>query len=312
MVGGALGFGGGMLDYFLMRSLGVEMFLDGRDVAIWIVLFFALNLGALGALIGWSRVQRKILRAQNNHITAQQHTLLAKERELVEERSLATIGRLSSGVAHEVRNPLAIIRASASLICEELPETQQSHEVALFICDEVDRLDGFVERLMDYTRKLEPNMRAVSVAHVLERLKHLTAAHDRIMSGDVQLDHEAIDEHITCTADEDLLERQLLTILDNAIDAAAHKVVIRAHHTGHTLHQVDIADDGEGVDEADLANVFEPFFTKKATGTGLGLAMAAKIADLHHHTLSCVAHQGAGPDGEGACFVLDVTKGAQP
>lgn len=304
VIGGCLGFVGGMLDYVLVRSLGVQMSLDGQDVSLGVVLFFAVNIGALGALVGWLRVQRTQLKHQNTHIATQQRALIAKERALVENRSLATIGRLSSGVAHEVRNPLAIIRASASLITEEIPDDQRSHEVACFIRDEVDRLDGFVGRLMDYTRRLEPNPRAITIASLLARQRLLTQAHTRVQSGEITLELPAIGDDVVCMADEDLLERQLLTLLHNALEAATHTVEIRVFHAQSQLVRIEIADDGAGIAEHDRAHIFEPFFTTKSTGTGLGLAMAKKIADLHQHMLHDDPERGLGECG--ACFTISL------
>lgn len=305
-LGAALGFTGGMLDYLLIQALDVQMFIEGGDVTLGVVVCFASNFALLGGLIGWLRVQRLALQRRNARIEAQKDTLLARERALIEERALATLGRLSSGVAHEVRNPLAIIRASASLIVEEISPPQRSHEVACFIRDEVDRLDGFVARLMDFTRPLTPQPREFPLTGLLTRVLDIAHAHLRIRAHEITILTPHIAPTLTCHGDEDLLERQLLIMIHNAIEAAVTHVEIRVvpHHDSNRVAHVEIADDGAGVPPNDRPHIFEPFFTTRSSGTGLGLAMAKKIAELHRHTLRYTPGRGVGAEDSGACFTL--------
>lgn len=106
-------------------------------------------------------------------------------------------------------------------------------------------------------------------------------------------------------ADADLLAQVLLGLLLNAADAVAERgrIVVRAMADDAAV-TVEVADDGPGVPPADAEQVFEPFFTTKAGGTGLGLAMALRIAQAHGGTLELAPGRGAGANGAGACFRL--------
>lgn len=292
-------FGMGVLDGCFFHVLGVEMHINGVDWTAGVVLFFAISFGVLGWVIGHLWDQRKSIRAQNLIIAEQFDVLRHTQNELLESRTLATVGRLAGGVAHEVRNPLAIIRASASMVLDDLEQGSEAHQAASFIQDEVDRLSGFVGRLLDFTRPITVTREQVSAYEVLERVAMTCAPHATERRVDVHLE---VDRDLMIEVDRELAHRLVLGLATNAVQFANSKVVLYAKKLDDTFVALDVADDGPGIPLEDHERVFETFYTTRVDGTGLGLAMAQKVAQAHDTTIELLPQRGVGPDAQGACL----------
>ncbi len=294
LVGGAAAFLLGLSDYVLFTLFDVTMTIGERDVTWWVVFFFACNFGVLGMLIGWLWDQKDELRDRSKTIEDQLVALEKAQQKLVEVEKLAALGRMSSGVAHEVRNPLGVIRSSASLIQSEL-DNDELEKAAQFICDEVDRLNSFVTRLLDFSRPFDLNAMEVEPEEVLLRVAQVASCEPG----------ESPKQPVKL--DLDLVTRALATMVANARNAVGEsgRVEVLAIQ-GDGVMQFRVRDDGPGVSDDIKETMFEPFATDRAEGTGLGLPMAAKIAELHGGTLRYLTKQGLGPDGKGACFELEV------
>jgi signal transduction histidine kinase len=286
IVGFLIGFGIGMADVLLFEFLGVEMRLGDTDVTLFVVAFFALNFGVLGGAVGHLLDQREL-------ISKQYDDLKDARRHVIQQEKLAAVGRLASSVAHEVRNPLGVIRSSASMLGEDADPSSDDARAAEFITDEVDRLDQFVRRVLDFTRPLEIDPEPVSLGTLVASAAQ---TYDRV-------DME-VDDHVRVDVDEALLVQALRNLVANACDVA-DAVEIRAGREGDQV-VFRIRDDGIGVPEQHRDHLFEPFFTTKASGTGLGLPMAKKIIELHDGYIAYHDDQGLGPDGRGACFEVRI------
>lgn len=282
-IGFAIGFGIGISDVLLFRLLNVQMMWDGTDVTIEIVCFFAVSFGLFGAAIGRVWDQREVIREQYESLRK------AKQR-AIEQEKLATVGRLASGVAHEVRNPLGVIRSSASLLEEDMDAGSDNARAARFIVDEVDRLDGFVRKLLDFTKPLATEPGTVRVAELVE-------AATRTAGRDVTI---RTDGYATFHGDFTLLVQALRNLVDNAVAAAEDQVEVNVAVGDYVV--MTVRDDGPGVPEDKIDDLFEPFYTTRADGTGLGLSIANKIAEVHGGYLTYVVAAGLSPDG--ACFEL--------
>lgn len=299
-VGVTLGFITGVADILLIRSLGVEMRIAGIDATLGVMLFFAMSFAMFGAVISVLLARRAQISMQGRVIAEQYDELQIAQQALVEAQTLAVIGRMASGVAHEVRNPLGVIKASASLIRDDLDPVSDSFEAATFICEEVDQLDHFVAELLDFARPVELEMTRVEVADLFERLERQLA---------MELEHVELDAQIASDArlvrvDEAVISRALLGLAQNALAAmeGEGRLLFRSWRRPAGEVILAIADSGPGVPNHERERVFEPFFTTKASGTGLGLAMAQKIARAHGGGLELFDGRGAGVDGAGACF----------
>jgi signal transduction histidine kinase len=292
--GAALGLALGAFDYVLLRGLGVTMRLGPYDATLAICGLFSLSFAGLGWAIGRLLAVQAALRASAAEVAEGQRRALQSEK-------LAEIGALAAGVAHEVRNPLGVIRSSAKMLALDLPDGSDARRASGFIVEEVDRLNAVVRALLDYARPLTLRRESVSLAALMLAVRPRVAA--TLATHGATLGGAGAGE---VTGDPDLLAQLLLTLIDNAAQASPGGRV----EVALVGRELRVRDDGPGVDDAVAARVFEPFFTTRAGGTGLGLAMAARVAEAHGGALLLRRGAGLGPDGRGACFALALPGGA--
>jgi signal transduction histidine kinase len=217
--------------------------------------------------------------------------LLAAQRELLQSEQMATLGKLSAGLAHELRNPLFIIRGSAEAFRRRHPDAAS---VSTDIIEEVDRVDTIIARLMDLARPLSLASVAVDLADLLREI--VTEA-GRAETADRGIRLRIAGETDGCTSgDRDFLRQALTHLVDNARQAAPPggevTVGLRRAEPGWLL--VTVEDAGSGIAPEDLGRVFEPFFSRRAGGTGLGLSAARKIVDLHGGSVTVESEPGKG------------------
>lgn len=300
-IGLVAGVAMGFADYGLFVFMGSPE-LSPPDPAIFAI-GLAVTFGALGFAVGRLAIQRQRARRDADTIARQLRQLEDAQRALVQHEKLAAIGRIAAGVAHEVRNPLGVIRASAALMREGFAPGDDSFRACQFICDESDRLNGLVTTLLDFSRPTQPRIEAIDVEKVLDHALEL--AGDALRAIDARAVREIAPQQGTVRADPHLLAQVLLDLLINAAEAVAPqgRIAVRVASDAAAL-RIDVADDGPGVAPSLRAQLFEPFVTTKPRGTGLGLAMALRIAEAHGGTLVFVEGAGAGADGAGACFRL--------
>jgi len=293
----------GLGDMALFAFLGVEMRIGGRDVVLGVMGLFIATYGVLGWVMGRLIEARKRAAADARTITAQLHALAASQHALLQSEKLAAIGRLAAGVAHEVRNPLGVIRASASMLEEGPGLDDDARRACSFIREEIDRLNGLITSLLAFARPTEPRLSPIALDGVIERALRLAAP--EVDRRAIALVRETPPALPPVRADADLLAQVLLGLLVNAAEAVAERgrIIVRANAESGAV-VVEVADDGPGVAAGNAEQVFEPFFTTKASGTGLGLAMALRIAHAHGGTLELAPGRGAGASGAGACFRL--------
>jgi len=294
----------GLADTWLLGSTGVEMKIGENDATWLVASTFGFNLTVVGGLAGslWSARERQ--RKDAKRIQAQQEALAASERMAFENEKLAAIGRLAAGIAHEVRNPLGVMRASAAMVQEQFPEGEDAHRACAFVVEEADRLNELIRSLLAFARptalKPQPSTIETLVARAVALAQHPLETHDVELTRDLEsLDGVQVD------VDPGLVSQVLLCLLTNAAEAVGSEghVSLEGRTDERSLY-LRVADDGPGVEPANRAKLFEPFFTTKPQGTGLGLAMAAQIARAHGGSLKLIPGAGSGADGHGACFEL--------
>ena len=302
-LGAAIGFALGLTDTWLLTRFGVEMRIDGRSAVPVVALTFASSCTLLGWLAGRLAMARARLRADAETIRRQQAELEASQRAAFENEKLAAIGRLAAGIAHEVRNPLGVIRASAAMVREHFEAADDAYRACGFILDEIDRLDGLIASLLAFARPTTLRVRPAPLADLVARASAL--AEEALKKRAARLDARLAAPGAELEVDPDLISQVLFGLVTNAAEAigAGGHVELRARVEPAAV-VLAVADDGPGVPEADRTRVFEPFYTTKASGTGLGLAMAERIARAHGGELRVVQGAGAGPGGRGACFEL--------
>jgi C4-dicarboxylate-specific signal transduction histidine kinase len=230
--------------------------------------------------------------------------LLRARESLLRAERLATLGRIASGIAHEVGNPLGAISGYVELARDRLQRASSPHEIDDFLARigaEVGRIDAIVRELLDLARPAEQVLGAIDLASPLDAALRLARVQARFRHVEVALD--VAPELPKVIADERRLAQVFLNLLLNAGDAmaGAGRVSIRARSEDGGV-VVRVEDSGPGIAPEDLPRVFEPFFTTKAPGhgTGLGLALSQGIVEGFGGRLG--ASNGAG----GAVFTLEL------
>jgi len=216
--------------------------------------------------------------------------LQAAEKSLLRAERHAALGQLSGALAHELRNPLHIVRGLAETAGRRQPE------VTTFTDDikaEVDRIDQLIRGLLQYTRPLDFEFQEIAVGGLLDdvcsRVSRVRA--DR---GQAPCRIAVSSESDVIHGDPVLLEQALENLLENACDASGPDGEVRVREIREdACSVVSIHDSGPGIAEEDIDKVLEPFFTRKAAGTGLGLCVAQRIIELHGGELALANH----PDG---------------
>jgi two-component system sensor histidine kinase HydH len=278
---------------------------------------FVVTYSVLGYVVGRLVETRGQARDDARLIGQQLIALEASHAQVVEFETLASIGRLAAGVAHEVRNPLGVIRSAAGLLLERLPSADlDARKAGVFICEEVDRLDDFVRALLDFSKPCGLTRRQVTLTALLERVQLIASS--VLQETGVQLQFE-VDPEETQELDLELLAGVLAGLVINAAEAIAEdderaadggRVGLRARRVDERTIIVEVADDGPGIATEVARTLFEPFVTTRARGTGLGLPMAARIVKAHGGTLVVRERAGLGPRGRGACFVATLPRAA--
>lgn len=255
------------------------------------------------AIVDTSRDEVGDLARSFNEMTGQlvqtRERMADANRRLVQHEKLASIGRMAATIAHEIRNPLTSVKLNIQKVAEEegLAEMVQAH-LGLSL-EGIDQIERFIKELLNFTRVQELILERWPVDVVVdESLKVIRGT----------LDQKRIAVERACApglpavlADADKLRQVFLNILRNAQEALEPGGTVRiacdtVDEGGRTLVRIRIADDGPGIPEKDRPNVFEPFYTTKPSGFGLGLANARKIVEQHRGTIAVA--EGAGPGCE--------------
>jgi PAS domain S-box-containing protein len=205
---------------------------------------------------------------------------------------LAALGRLSAGVAHEIRNPLTGIRTTAELLRTRVGSADLVRFVDV-ILEETSRLDRIVGSLLQFAKPPSPQRVPLPLVALLERAGQLAAG--RAAEQGVSLVLDAAADLPEPLADRDQMLQVLLNLLINGIEAtpAGGRVALAARavrEDGRDEIHLIVEDDGEGVPPAIRERVFDPFFTTKPGGTGLGLSISQNILRQHHGQLRLERH----------------------
>jgi PAS domain S-box-containing protein len=209
---------------------------------------------------------------------------------------LASLGTLSAGMAHEIKNPLVSIKTFAQLLPERYQDSDFRETFSTLIGHEIDRIDSLVNQLLRFARPTKPLLKPMHVHEILE--KSLSLLGHRLYQKEIKLTRSWQANVDTIRADADQLEQVFLNFFLNAMDAMKNggelavstqvqtderwvAALTRSNgESGEVLH-ITIRDTGEGIRKEDIAHVFDPFFTTKDYGTGLGLSVVHGIIQEH-------------------------------
>lgn len=234
------------------------------------------------------------LRNRTRELRRSYEDLRTAQEELVKKEQLAVVGELAAVIAHEVRNPLAIIANAGAGLRKQI--SREDHDTLLAILDEeTSRLNRLVTDLLRYARPVNVQRSHLPLPDLLERALSLASANKKRIRSELRV--EAREGRIW--GDANLLRQVFDNLIDNAMQAmgtdGALTVRVRAATEGGVEGlAVDIIDTGEGMDTQVRSRALDPFFTTRPSGTGLGLAIVDRIVDAHGGRLGIESRAGEG------------------
>lgn len=256
------------------------------------IVFLAM-IGNLANTLGEDlRTQSKEARRTAEQLAAANLQIRDAEEAMRRSDRLAALGQLSAGLAHELRNPMGTIRASAEMLTRALDsENEVAREVAGFISSEVDRANSLITRFLQFARPLEIRAEKADLEQTLDRA---IAMVEREAPG-VAIYRNYAAEVPPFPFDAELMERVVYNLVLNAVQAtsAGGAVTVKLRGAGSTA-EIAVIDRGAGIDAKHLETIFNPFFTTKPQGVGLGLAIVSKIVDEHGGKIAVESEAGKG------------------
>jgi two-component system sensor histidine kinase HydH len=202
------------------------------------------------------------------------------ENEVARSRHLNSIGSLAAGVAHEIRNPLSSIKGFAVYFKERLSGNKEDEQTADVMIAETERLNRVISQLIEFARPLELKKEKVQFAELVQHTIKLIAADAQKNKISVEID--AVANLPELEVDPDKIKQVLLNVFLNSLAALKEsgKMIIELSPGTDNL-TVIISDNGTGIEKMDLPKIYDPYFTSKPAGTGLGLAVVQKIMEAH-------------------------------
>jgi two-component system sensor histidine kinase HydH len=273
------------------------------------ILFFFLAAMVVNRFVQQSRHQTQLYRELAERLAETNRRLEQAQAEARRSERLAALGQLSAGLAHEIRNPLGVIKGSAEMLTQRLQASDAlARELAGYISTEVNRLSALVTEFLDFARPLHAELHPANLIALLDRVLQIVA--DRFKGKQETGKPVRVERHYASglppvPLDESLCEQAFLNLVQNAYEAMEDQggtlrvEVQPATQNDREGVELRLADTGPGVPEELREEIFNPFVTTKRTGVGLGLSIVSKIVDGHHGLI----HVENAPGG-GAVFTL--------
>lgn len=212
---------------------------------------------------------------------------------IIQSEKLSVIGQLAAGVAHEIRNPLAILSGFVQFMREE----DESNQYTRIMLAEINRMDQILEEYMQLTKVKQHPYQKINVCELLMETLMLMEGYASLSNIYLNYDRTQGD-HGNChvNGDSNSLKQVFINLLKNAVEASTpgNKVSISMSMEKSSFITIDIKDDGEGIPESELKRLGEPFYTTKDTGTGLGLMVSFKIIEQHSGEITVTSEPGKG------------------
>jgi signal transduction histidine kinase len=221
---------------------------------------------------------------------------------------LASIGEVASGIAHEIRNPLTSISCAIQVLQSEMKDDTRGKKVIQEIQNQIKRLDSTIKDLLNYARPATPMLKLSDIAEVVEKAGFFVSAEAKKHNVNMEIDKG--DDIPAVMIDPNQMQQVFMNIMLNAIQAMPSggslkvsikterpeelKDEIRGKIKSEVVLVVSFKDTGEGILPEDMKNIFEPFFTKKSKGSGLGLSISRRIVMEHGGEITCISNPDKG------------------
>jgi len=229
------------------------------------------------------------------------------QKKLIQAEKLASIGRMSASIAHEIRNPLTSVKLNIQKV-EESPHLDEFEREHLALSEEgIRQIEKFVKELLNFARVTELNLEKFSLPQILEESVKILS--DSLTKKKIHFQKKIASSLPLVKVDGDKIRQVFLNILRNAIEAVEEGGEISVKMVpylsqGVKMIKIEICDNGCGIEDKNLETIFEPFFTTKSFGFGLGLANARKIIEQHGGMIKVRSQKD-----KGACFEILIPVG---
>jgi len=277
------------------------------------IMFFFLAAMVVNRFAQQSKHQTQLYRELAERLAETNRRLEQAQAEARRSERLAALGQLSAGLAHEIRNPLGVIRGSAEMLTQKLQGSDAlARELAGYISTEVNRLSALVTEFLDFARPLHAEPHPADLIALLDRVLQIVAgrfAAEQATGKPVRVERHYASGLPSVPLDESLCEQAFLNLVQNAYEAMQdqnedHGGTLRVEVQPATQNdregvELRLADTGPGVPDELREEIFNPFVTTKKAGVGLGLSIVSKIVDGHHGSIRVEE----GPQG-GASFII--------
>lgn len=211
---------------------------------------------------------------------------LAKSQEnLTRAAKLAVVGEMAAAMSHEVRTPLGILRSSADVLKREKSLSKEGQEVLSFIISETERLNKLVSTLIDAARPRLPTFTEVNIGQLI--INTIALLRSQAQAKQIEVSFNNLAQALLAQMDADQMTQVIMNLIMNAIQVlpVGGKIVVVLKHIDDQA-VIEVMDDGEGIDVHHQAQIFEPFFTQRSGGVGLGLAIVRQIVQAHSGEIS--------------------------
>jgi two-component system, NtrC family, sensor histidine kinase HydH len=263
---------------------------EGAYVLAMRILFFFLAAIVVNQFAVENRRQIRQSQALSDTLEQTNQQLRRAEADARRSERLAALGQLSAGLAHEIRNPLGVIKGSAEMLSQKLRDSQPlESELAGYISSEVNRLNALVARFLDFARPQNLALQSEKISDIVDRA--LASAQTQSPHPNIQIERRYAPNLPDVLADDQLCELVFANLILNAFqamngnDGLLRLSISPESSQGGAGVAVTVEDSGPGVPDAIREQIFNPFFTSKKDGVGLGLAIVAKIVDDHRGSI---------------------------
>jgi two-component system NtrC family sensor kinase len=236
-----------------------------------------------GEIIGAIEVSRDITRDIN------------RQKSLMNQEKLVSVGRLSAGVAHEINNPLTTILTTAMLLQEDLEKDNPLNEELTVITNEALRCRKIVTSLLNFARQTEPERKLHNINNIIKESISLTRKQAAFK--DIMVHHDLFEELPEFLVDKGQIEQVIINLILNAVEATEpgdEILVSTGCSKDAQVAEIYVSDNGSGISQKHLDKIFDPFFTTKEHGTGLGLDITHGIIEQHDGMIAVESKEGKG------------------